>query len=81
MQSGEHNVALNKVNSWDKFESSITKWNLNISAIVMNVDLSQHMRNVLIYKDKWGAILENSKNIFDHMSKTRQNEDYWAMSP
>jgi hypothetical protein len=47
----------------------------------MNVELSQHMKNVPTYKDKWGAILDNSKNIFDHMSKTRQNEDYWAMNP
>jgi hypothetical protein len=75
MQSGEHNIALNKVDSWDKFESSITKWNFNIYALVMNVDLFQHMKNVPTYKDKWGAILENSKNIFDHMSKTKQNED------
>jgi hypothetical protein len=40
----------------------------------MNVDLSQHMRNVPTHKNKWGTILENSKNIFDHIPGTRQNE-------
>ncbi len=80
MQRGEHDIALNKVDSWDQFESFITKWK-NISIIVMNVSISQHLKNVLTYKDKWRAILDNAKNIFDHIPETRLNENYWAMSP
>jgi hypothetical protein len=47
----------------------------------MNVSISQHLKNVLTYKDKWRAILDNAKNIFDHIPETRLNENYWAMSP
>jgi hypothetical protein len=36
----------------------------------MNVGYSQHMKNGLIYKDKWGAIFEKFKKIFlSHLKK------------
>jgi hypothetical protein len=47
----------------------------------MNVGYSQHMKNGHAYKNKWGAIFENFKNIFYHILETWQNESYLAMSP
>jgi hypothetical protein len=47
----------------------------------MNDGYSQHMKNNLAYKDIWGAIFGKFKKIFYHISRTWQNEIYWAMSP
>jgi hypothetical protein len=46
----------------------------------MNVDISLHMRNGLTYKDKWGSIFGKFKKIFDHISRTNQNENHCVMS-
>ncbi len=42
----------------------------------MQFGCSQHMRNGLTCKDKWGTIVGKFKKIFDHMSVIGQNEDY-----
>jgi hypothetical protein len=38
----------------------VTKWE-KIFAMVMNVNLSLHIRNDLAYKDKWGSISKEFK--------------------
>jgi hypothetical protein len=52
------------------------KWK-NILIIVMVPSFSQHMKNGLACKDKWGSIFKEFKKIFDYMSRTWHNEDYW----
>ncbi len=48
--------------------------------MVMNIDLSLHMRKCLAYKDKWGSIFGEFKKIFDHISRMNQNENHCVMS-
>jgi hypothetical protein len=60
---------MDKVDLRDQFETTITKWK-KIFAVVMNVDLSLHMKNGLACKDKWGSIYGKFKKIFNHISRT-----------
>jgi hypothetical protein len=75
----EHVTSLDNVNPCDQFVMMVTKWK-KISMMVMNANLSLHMKNDSAYKNKWGSILKEFKKSFDHMSGIRQNEGYWAMS-
>ncbi len=43
----------------------VTKWN-KISAQVMNVRCSIHLRNGVACKDKWDLITKEFKEIFDY---------------
>ncbi len=48
--------------------------------MVMNVDISLHMKNGLACKDKWGSIFGEFNKIFNHISRISQNKNHCAMS-
>ncbi len=75
----EHEAILGAVDSRDNMETSIAKWKL-ISIIVMGNGHSEHFRCGVVYKDKWGSLYGDYKNINDYKSVTCHNEDYWEMS-
>jgi hypothetical protein len=74
----EHEAILGVVDSRDSMETSITKWK-HISTIVMGNGHSEQFRNGAAYKDKWGSLYGNLKNINNYKSVTSHNEDYWEM--
>jgi hypothetical protein len=69
---------LDKVDPQDQFETKVTKWKIFI--MVMNVDLSMHMRNGLACKDEWGSTSGKFKKNFNHILKTSKNESHCAMN-
>jgi len=42
---------------------------------------SQHIRNDIACKDKWGLIIGVFKKVVDYMSRTSHNQEYWTLSP
>jgi len=46
-QDEHHIITLNKVNSWDQFETTITKCKLFIVIVIKFVNLFQHMKKSL----------------------------------
>jgi hypothetical protein len=78
-KKAEHEEIMAKVDIWQKFQTSVTRWR-KISAVIMKVGCSKHVNNGPTSKDKWNMISSNFKKIFNFMVGTKQNQDYWAMS-
>lgn len=78
-KKAEHEEIMAEVDSWDKFQTSVTRCK-KISAVIMNVGCSKHVKNGPTCKDKWSTISSNFKKLFNFMVSTGQNQDYWAMS-
>jgi hypothetical protein len=78
-KKAKHEEIIVEVDGWHKFQTSITRWR-KISAIIMKVGCSEHVKNGPTCKDKWSTISSNFKNIFNFMVGIGQNQDYWAMS-
>ncbi len=70
----EHEASLGVVDSRDNMETTITKWK-HISTIVMGNGHSEPLRNGVAYKDKWGYLYGDYKNINDYKNVTSHNED------
>jgi len=61
-KEARHEASLGVVNSRISMETSITKWK-RIPTIVMGNGHSEHFRSGMAYKDKWGSLYGNYKNI------------------
>ncbi len=75
----EHEASLGLVDSRDNMETSITKWK-RISTIVTGNGRFEHFHSGMAYKDKWGSLYGDYKNINAYKIVTCHNEDYWEMS-
>ncbi len=78
-KKAKHKEMITKMDDQHKFQTSITRWR-KISTTMMKVGCSSHVPNDPACKDKWSMISSNFKKIFDLMTGTRQNQDYWAMN-
>ena len=63
-----------------RMEIADNKWQ-KVSQSVMASGNVVHMRSGAACKNKWAPIYGELKRIHDHMNATRNNEEYWNMSP
>jgi hypothetical protein len=70
----EYLVGLDMVDPRDQFENltSCKWWKIAYSC--------KWARNIVAYKDKWGAINGDFKRIFDYMASIGNNIRYWDLT-